>query len=365
MDHFVRIEDLTQAEMLRFFELARDMEIMRTMGSDLCKGRIMGAMFYEPSTRTRLSFESAMFRLGGDVLGFADPNSTSFAKEETLADTIHMLCNYADVLVMRHFWAGAARLAAMHSTVPVINAGDDANQHPTQTLTDLYTLWKARGDLSGMRVGVCGDLRFGRAAHSLVYGLAAFGVHIVLIAPPGLDLPPEESLRLKEAYGAETSLARRPDDVIESLDALYVNRLQKERLPDDLDAEEIQQIARQYRIDGKLIARAKPTCLVLHPLPRVDELARELDDDPRAVYFEQSSNGVPVRMALLALALGRAPRNPFEPKPVETLPHPSPVCRSKSCVTAHEPVVEPLTEAVCGASSRRVCHYCGRFVSVP
>lgn len=362
MEHFIRIEDLTSGEMLRFFELARDMEIMREMGSDLCKGRILGAMFYEPSTRTRLSFESAMFRLGGNVLGFADPNSTSFSKKETLADTIHMLCNYADVLVIRHFWAGAARLAALHSTAPVVNAGDNANQHPTQTLTDLYTLWKAREDLSGMTVGVCGDLRFGRAAHSLVYGLAAFGVHIVLIAPEGLELPEEERWRLDQQYGAKVSLARHPGHVIEDLDAIYVNRLQKERLPDDLDAEEIQRIARQYRIDAALIARAKPTCLALHPLPRVDELARELDSDPRAVYFEQSSNGVPARMALLALALGRAPRNPFEPKKTETQTHASRVCRSKTCVTAHEPDVPALTEMVGLTEPRRVCHYCGRFV---
>ena len=362
MESFVRIEDRTRDEMLRFFELARDMEIMREMGSDLCKGRILGAMFYEPSTRTRLSFESAMYRLGGNVLGFADPNSTSFAKEETLADTIHMLCNYADALVIRHFWAGAAQFASMHSTAPVINAGDDANQHPTQTLTDLYTLWKARRTLSGMTVGVCGDLRFGRAAHSLVYGLAAFDVNIILIAPDGLELPDEEMWRLEHAYGANVSRARRPGHVIEDLDALYVNRLQKERLPDELDAAEIQQIARQYRIDAALISRAKPTCMVLHPLPRVDELARELDGDPRAVYFEQSSNGVPVRMALLALALGRAPRNPFEPKTDDAQIHAEPVCRSKACVSAHEPDVPPLTETVGIGAVRRVCRFCGRFV---
>jgi len=361
---FIRIDDVTREEMERVFELANDMEVMREMGSDLCKGRILGTLFFEPSTRTRLSFESAMCRLGGSVLGFSDPAATSFAKDETLADTIQMVCNYADILVIRHFWAGAAKLAAQQSRVPVINAGDDGNQHPTQTLTDLYTLWKTGRDVSSMTVGVCGDLRFGRAAHSLVYGLAAFGVNIVLIAPPGLDLPPEEMWTLEHVYGADVTCVEEPSEVIGDLDVLYVNRLQKERLPKELDAKEVQRIASRYRIDAELIKSAKHDCIVLHPLPRVDELARELDSDPRAAYFGQSSNGVPVRMALMAMLMGRIDRPRFAGSQRTVTEHAQPVCRTETCVTRHEPRVPALTEAVAGAAEKHACNYCGRFVDL-
>ncbi len=363
MRDFIRIDDVTREEIETVFGLAHDMEVMREMGSDLCKGRILGTLFFEPSTRTRLSFESAMCRLGGSVLGFADPAATSFAKDETLADTIQMVCNYADILVIRHFWAGAAKVASQQSRVPVINAGDDGNQHPTQTLTDLYTLWKTGRDISSMTVGVCGDLRFGRAAHSLVLGLAIFDVNIVLIAPPGLDLPPEEAWRLEHEYNASVTLVEEPGDVIGDLDVLYVNRLQKERLPKDLDPVEVQRIASRYRIDAELIKRAKSDCLVLHPLPRVDELARELDSDPRATYFEQSSNGVPIRMALMAMLLGQVDRPALSGPSRETDTHSERVCHAETCVTNHEPRLHAVTEPVSGPSGRRACHYCGRFVS--
>lgn len=364
MRDFIRIDDVTREEMERVFELARDMEVMREMGSDLCKGRILGTLFFEPSTRTRLSFESAMCRLGGAVLGFADPHATSFAKDETLADTIQMVGNYADVLVIRHFWAGAAKVAAQQSRVPVINAGDDGNQHPTQTLTDLYTLWKTGRDVSAMTVGVCGDLRFGRAAHSLVYGLATFGVNIVLIAPPGLDLPPEEMWRLEHDFGADVTCVDQPADVIRDLDVLYVNRLQKERLPKDMDAAEVQNIAKRYRIDAELIKSAKSDCIVLHPLPRVDELARELDSDPRAAYFGQSANGVPVRMALLAMLMGRVDRAGFSGRTRPVTEREEAVCHAQTCVTRHQPRLPSLTEAVAGPSEKHACHYCGRFVEI-
>lgn len=364
MRDFIRIDDVTRDEMERVFELAHDMEVMREMGSDMCKGRILGTLFFEPSTRTRLSFESAMCRLGGNVLGFADPNATSFAKDETLADTIQMLGNYADVLVIRHFWAGAAKVASQQSRVPIINAGDNGNQHPTQTLTDLYTLWKTGRDLSSMTVGVCGDLRFGRAAHSLVYGLATCGVNIVLISPPGLDLPPEEMWVLEHVCRADVTCVEEPGEVIQDLDVLYVNRLQKERLPEDMDAAEIQKIAARYRIDAELIKRAKSDCIVLHPLPRVDELARELDSDPRAAYFGQSSNGVPVRMALLAMLMERVDRPGFGGVPRSVSERAEPVCHTETCVTQHEPRLPALTEALAGPSEKHACNYCGRFVDV-
>ncbi|MDA1191835.1 MAG: aspartate carbamoyltransferase [Candidatus Poribacteria bacterium] len=353
MRHLIRIDELIRDEMTRLFDLAADMETLREMGSDLCKGRIL---FYEPSPRTRLSFESAMIRLGGSVLGFSDPQSTSFVKHETLADTVHMVCNYADIIVIRHPHAGAAQLAAQHSPVPVVNAGDDSHQHPTQTLTDLYTLRKTRGDISSLTVGVCGDLRYGRAAHSLAYGLATFGAKIVLIAPDGLTMPDEIVWRLNHLYGATVETVASPMDAIAELDVLYVNRLQKERLPQELDPAAVVEIAKQYRIDAETMRHARPDCLIMHPLPRVDEIARELDDDPRAIFFEQSSNGVPVRMALMAMLLNRVDRPPLTEKSPDLTTHADPICHNPVCITQHEPRVAPLSHRV--APDHQVCLYC-------
>ncbi|MBM3214617.1 aspartate carbamoyltransferase [Candidatus Poribacteria bacterium] len=358
MRDLIGIDDLDRGEIESVLDLAAEMEVLREMGSDLCKGKILATIFYEPSTRTRLSFESAMLRLGGEVLGFADPQTTSVAKDETLADTVHMVCNYSDIIVMRHSKAGAARLAAQHSVVPIVNAGDDAHQHPTQSLTDLFTIRRLRGDISELTVGICGDLRFGRAAHSLAYALAMFGARIVLIAPTGLELPEDVSWRLDNLYGANTSLAETPRDVIGELDVLYVNRLQKERLPAELDANAIKDVARSYRVDADLMKLAKPDCLVMHPLPRVDELTHDLDDDPRAAYFQQSSNGVPVRMALMAMLLRRVDRPAFREKPRRVTEPSEHVCANPACVTQAEPRVRPLVETVDAARGVKWCAYC-------
>jgi aspartate carbamoyltransferase catalytic subunit len=362
MRDLIRVEDLSREEIEGVLDLAREMEVLREMGSDLCKGRILATMFYEPSTRTRLSFESAMSRLGGSVLGFADPQATSFVKEETLADTVHMVCTYADLIAIRHPRAGAARLAAEHSSVPVINAGDDAHEHPTQTLTDLYTLRQLKGRLSGLAVGICGDLRYGRAAHSLAYGLAMFGARIVLIAPPGLEMPDEVLWRLTHRHHAAFECVAAPQDAVADLDVLYVNRLQKERLPADLDPEAVRRIASTYRVNGELMARARADCLILHPLPRVDELARELDDDPRAAYFRQSANGVPVRMALMSLLLRRVQRPGFAEKRVATHDI-GQGCANPSCVARHEPRVRTLAEPLDAQTGLFACSYCGRFLT--
>lgn len=363
MRDLIGVDDLTREDIESLLELAEKMVILREMGSDLCKGKILATLFYEPSTRTRLSFESAMLRLGGEVLGFADPSTTSVAKEETLADTIHMVCNYADLIVVRHSQAGAPQLAAQHSTVPVVNAGDDAHQHPTQTLTDLFTIRQLRGDLSSLTVGICGDLRFGRAAHSLAYGLAIFGTRMVLIAPRGLEMPEEVRWRLEHRYHADVSCAETPREVIHELDILYVNRLQKERLPKDLDAAGIREVARTYRVDADLMALAKPDCYVLHPLPRVDELARELDADPRAAFFRQSANGVPVRMALMVTLLRRLDQPVLRGVPRRPEEHRDRRCQNPSCVVQFEPSARPLTELLDPATGLRSCYYCQRFLS--
>lgn len=269
-------------------------------GSKALDGKILGALFFEPSTRTRLSFESAMLRLGGRVLGFASIEGTSVAKGETLADTVRMAEAYSDVLVVRHPNEGAARLAAEFSRKPVVNAGDGAGQHPTQTLLDLFTIAEARGSIDGARIALVGDLRYGRTVHSLTHALAFFDVEIALVSPPGLEMPPE-ALAAAKAAGLVVSATHRLEDVVPKVDVLYVTRIQKERFP---DPQEYAKVAGSYRVDPALLREAKKDLVVLHPLPRVDEIDPAVDATPHARYFDQAFNGVPVRMALLDLLLG-------------------------------------------------------------
>jgi aspartate carbamoyltransferase catalytic subunit len=268
-------------------------------GSTLLEGKILVLAFFEPSTRTRLSFDSAMQRLGGRTITIADPASTSVRKGETLHDTIRMISQYGDAVVLRHPNEGAARLAAKVSERPVVNAGDGAGQHPTQTLLDLATILEACGTLSGLKVVLLGDLRHGRTVHSLAYALALFGSQIVLVSPPTLRLPEEVRTQLDE-LGAKVV-----DDVplaqaIRDADVLYVTRIQRERFGDDA---EYAKVVGSYRVDLPLLARAKPRLIVMHPLPRTVEIAPEVDATPHAAYFRQAFQAVPVRMALLALLL--------------------------------------------------------------
>ena len=263
------------------------------------EGKILATLFYEPSTRTRLSFESAMKRLGGGVIGFAGPEGTSVMKGETLADTIRMVESYSDVIVLRHPHEGAARLAAEFTERPVINAGDGAGQHPTQTLLDLYTMWDERGGIDGARIALVGDLKYGRTVHSLTTALCNFDVELTFVAPAGLQMPKEVVERVR-AQGLPLSMTEDLEKVIPNLDVLYVTRIQKERFP---DAQEYAKVAGTYRVDAALLRDAKKGLIVMHPLPRVDEVAPEVDGTPHARYFEQAFNGVPVRMALLSLIL--------------------------------------------------------------
>jgi len=263
------------------------------------EGKILATLFYEPSTRTRLSFESAMKRLGGGVIGFAGPEGTSVMKGETLADTIRMVESYSDVIVLRHPHEGAARLAAEFTEKPVINAGDGAGQHPTQTLLDLYTMWDERGGIDGARIALVGDLKYGRTVHSLTTALCNFDVELTFVAPAGLQMPKEVVERVR-AQGLPLSMTESLEGVVRDLDVLYVTRIQKERFP---DAQEYAKVAGTYRVDAALLRDAKKGLIVMHPLPRVDEVAPEVDGTPHARYFEQAFNGVPVRMALLSLIL--------------------------------------------------------------
>ncbi len=295
----VSIKELSKEEMDIIFEVAREMlPIARgERKSDLLNGKILATLFFEPSTRTRLSFESAMHRLGGSVIGFSNPSATSISKGETLADTVRVMDSYSDVIVIRHPYEGSARLAAEFASNPVINAGDGAGQHPTQTLLDLFTIHQEFGDLEGLNVALIGDLKYGRTVHSLAYALSYLGANIYLVSPELLRMPSHIIRELKEKP-VETD---KIEDVIEDADVLYVTRIQKERFPDPT---EYKKVAGSYRITSELLNKAKEKAIVMHPLPRVDEIEPEVDYTKHARYFQQAFNGVPVRMALLALVLG-------------------------------------------------------------
>jgi aspartate carbamoyltransferase catalytic subunit len=263
-------------------------------------GKLLATLFYEPSTRTRFSFESAMKRLGGSTIGFADPSGTSFKKGETLADTIKMVEAYSDVIVLRHPQEGSARLAAEFSSKPVINAGDGAGQHPTQTLLDLFTIRSEKGKIEGNKIVFVGDLKYGRTVHSLASALAVFGAELSFIAPETLQMP-KEVVDHVGACGGTVCSGSRLEDFIEDADVLYVTRIQKERFPDEA---EYKKVAHVFQVNNAILQKARDDLIIMHPLPRVDEIAPEVDNTPYARYFEQAFNGVPVRMALLKLVLG-------------------------------------------------------------
>lgn len=263
-------------------------------------GKILANLFFEPSTRTRLSFESAMVRLGGRFIEIAQPQSSSIVKGETLADTIRMVEGYADAIVLRHPHEGAARLAAKYSSKPVINAGDGAGQHPTQTILDLFTIRQQAGGIADKNVVLVGDLKYGRTAHSLAEALGMFGANLTFVAPPLLQMP-KETIKHLEKSGSVPRLSSDLAEVISDADVLYVTRIQRERFP---DPSEYIKVAGSYRVDNVLLREAKKDLAIMHPLPRVDEITPEVDQTENAKYFQQAFNGVPVRMALIMLVLG-------------------------------------------------------------
>ncbi len=298
----ISIADLSKTAIYEILKEAKEM-VPLAMGEVLderLRGKVLATLFFEPSTRTRLSFESAMQRLGGRVLGFGMVEASSVAKGETLADTVRMVEAYSDAIVLRHPQEGAARLAAEFSVKPVINAGDGAGQHPTQTLLDLFTIWDEKGVVEGNRVVLLGDLKYGRTVHSLAYALALLGAELTFVAPPTLQMPREIVDRVRE-LGAEPEQVEALGKAIKEADVLYVTRIQKERFP---DPQEYLKVAGIYRIDLPLLREAKKGLIIMHPLPRVTEIAPEVDRTPHALYFKQAFNGVPVRMALLSLILG-------------------------------------------------------------
>ncbi|MCJ7691246.1 MAG: aspartate carbamoyltransferase, partial [Clostridiaceae bacterium] len=270
--------------------------------SHKCDGKILATLFYEPSTRTRLSFEAAMLRLGGQVLGFSEANSSSAAKGESVADTIRTVECYADIAAMRHPKEGAPKVASMYSQMPVINAGDGGHQHPTQTLTDLLTIRKIKGTLSNLTIGICGDLMFGRTVHSLIKAMSRYeNIKFVLISPKELMIPSYIKTEVLEKNNIEFVETQKLEDVIDNLDILYMTRVQKERF---FNEEDYIRLKDSYILDKEKMKKAKSDMIILHPLPRVNEISVELDSDPRACYFKQAKYGMYVRMALIAKLLG-------------------------------------------------------------
>ena len=294
--------DMTTAELEEIFDLADEIIANPPRFAHACDGKLLATLFYEPSTRTRFSFEAAMLRLGGQVIGFSEPNSSSVAKGESIADTIRTIACYADIAVMRHPKEGAPLRASRYSRIPVINAGDGGHQHPTQTLTDLMTIRRRMGRLDDLTIGLCGDLKFGRTVHSLIKTMARCkNIRFVLISPEELRVPDYIVKDVLEANGIPYQETRSLEESMSELDILYMTRVQKERF---FNEEDYIRLKNSYILTKDKMALAKPDMAVLHPLPRVNEIALDVDDDPRAAYFEQVQNGVYVRMALIMTLLG-------------------------------------------------------------
>jgi aspartate carbamoyltransferase catalytic subunit len=367
----VTIDDLSNGEMMAIFALADEMSADMKAQHGLCQGKVMASLFFEPSTRTRLSFEAAMHRLGGSVITASDVGASSLAKGESIADTARIVGSYADIIVIRHPWEGAAKVVADYAGIPVINAGDGGHQHPTQTLLDLYTIIKERRSIKGLKIALWGDLKYGRTTHSLIFALARFGADILFCPSRGLEVPEHIIEKLVNEYGGDVErldtlkesdkdnlfpvdaiyttpdsphqLAMMPDisvqvELREGVDALYVTRPQKERFS---AGEESQDLKKKYPVVDKKLLRDKAfrKSLVMHPLPRIDELDYEVDTDARSMYFKQAARGVPVRMALLAAFLGvkDAPIPKVDsPAPVQYPTYRreiSPVCPNPRCVS--------------------------------
>ncbi len=300
MRHLMNPLDFSVEELERLFNLADDIEANMDKYAHACQGKKLATCFYEPSTRTRLSFEAAMLNLGGSVIGFSDASSSSVSKGESVSDTIRVISCFADICAMRHHKEGAPMVAASKSSIPVINAGDGGHQHPTQTLTDLLTIRSLKGRLDHFTIGLCGDLKFGRTAHSLVNALVRYeGIRFIFISPRELMIPDYITDMLKEKNIPYEEVIRL-DDIMPKLDLLYMTRVQKERFFNEEDYVRLKDF---YILDAAKMRLAAPDMLVLHPLPRVNEISVEVDNDPRAAYFKQVQYGVYVRMALILTLL--------------------------------------------------------------
>lgn len=294
----VSITDFSKEEILRIVELAAEFEA--NPNQKLLDGKVVSSLFFEPSTRTRLSFETAINRLGGGIIGFTDSSSSSTTKGESLNDTIKMVSNYSDLIVMRHPLEGSARYASEVSDVPVINAGDGANQHPTQTLLDIYSIYKTQGTLENLNIFLVGDLKYGRTVHSLLMAMSQFNPTFNFISPDELKMPDEYKLFL-DSKGIKYYEHKEFTDIIEEADILYMTRVQRERFSDPIEYEKVKNV---YVLRNAMLDNTKDNLRILHPLPRVNEIHTDVDANPKAYYFEQAENGVYARMAIMASILG-------------------------------------------------------------
>ena len=354
MKHLIEPTDLTRAELDEVLALAEDIIARPEAYAEIMKGKRLATLFYEPSTRTRLSFTSAMMSLGGQVLGFSDAMSSSVSKGETVRDTVRVVGNFADIIAMRHPLEGAPLAASAVSAVPIINAGDGSHSHPTQTLTDLLTIKQELGHIDGITIGFCGDLRFGRTVHSLIKALSRFdGIKIALIAPPELKLPDYIKRDVCDRLGLPCTEATTIEEVIGDLDILYMTRVQKERF---LDEDEFERVKDSFVLDAAKMSMAKAGMAVLHPLPRVNEILEEVDSDPRAAYFRQVGYGRYVRMALICKLLE------WKDQPAHTMPEINGTvedshlrCTNRKCIVNSESV--PILQHVSPDGTLR-CRYC-------
>lgn len=297
MRHLLDTTDLSLKEIDDMIELANDIIANKKKYAHICEGKKLATLFFEPSTRTRLSFEAAMYELGGNVLGFSEASSSSASKGETVEDTVRIVSNYADIIAMRHPLEGAPRVAINKSLVPIINAGDGGHAHPTQTLADLLTIYREKGKLSDVTIGLCGDLKFGRTVHSLIKAMSRYkNVRFVLIAPDELRVPDYIIRDVLIPSGAEYKQVEKLEDVMNELDVLYMTRIQRERF---FSEEEYLKHKDAFILDRAKLKDAKENLTIMHPLPRINEISTDVDDDPRAKYFEQALNGKYMRMALI------------------------------------------------------------------
>jgi len=355
----VSITDLTKSELIALFDLADEMRTNMVDFRDLAVGKIVAALFFEPSTRTRLSFETAAHRIGAEVITVTEARSSSMAKGETLADTTRIISSYVDLIIARHALEGSARVLADYSTMPFINAGDGGHEHPTQTLTDLYAMRKMLGKIEGITIGLCGDLKHGRTVHSLAKAMALFNATIICISPSSLTMPENVLRDLAEDYDCRPLEIEAPEKVIKDLDVLYMTRVQRERFESE---EEYEAVKGSYVLDKDLLSKAKKKMIVLHPLPRVDEIAYEVDEDRRAAYFGQAALGVPVRMALLAALMGARDIEVAEETPPWRKEHrritSKTPCGNPRCVTTTEKYLPWEFEVICEEPLRLRCVYC-------
>ena len=349
MRHLLDPTDLTTTEIDLIINRALDIIANPAKYADACRGKKLATLFYEPSTRTRLSFTAAMMELGGNVLGFSDAKSSSVSKGETVADTVRVISSFADIIAMRHYKEGAPRVASEFSRIPVINAGDGGHSHPTQTMTDLLTIRRELGRFDHLTIGLCGDLKYGRTVHSLIKAMRRYeGTHFVLISPQELCLPDYMKAELGDNYTEVHTL----EEAMPMVDVLYMTRVQQERFA---DLDEYERLKDSFILDTAKIALAKPDMIVLHPLPRVNEITVEVDSDPRAAYFRQVENGKYVRMSLIYTLLQWKG---------EQLPHPEThlsdtLCHNDRCIVTTEPVPH---QVYIDAEGNTRCFYCDHLI---